>query len=61
VYLTEPSSAEEGGTALAVTGGVPLGIKVTFILKREGRPLPYGETNVVRDVALKFSYTQLRK
>jgi hypothetical protein len=41
-YLTEAPSAEEGGTALAVTGGVPLGIKVTFISKREGRPLPYG-------------------
>ena len=61
MYLTEPSSAEEGGTALAVTGGVPLGIKVTFISERKRKARPYGKIDIVRDVALKFSKTILRE
>ena len=40
---------------------VPLRTKVTFISNREGRPLPYGKMDIVRDVSYKFSKTILRE
>ena len=40
---------------------VPLRTKVTFISNREGRPLPYGKMDIVRNVSYKFSITILRE
>ena len=39
----------------------PLRTKFTFISNREGRPLPYGKMDIVRDVSYKFSKTILRE